>query len=176
MKGALRNKGPPGSAAAVPRPFNQRALSGQDFRRKPGHPPGPTLELRNKAGGVATTRWHRSSPNLLSGSPIPTKPRDSRSLLHTGRPDPDPARRRRRAPAPQWPRNPRRDTVHHRPASQRFATLGRRRPPRGLRSEWARPSAAGAGGDTAGGTGTEPAGVQQALGLVAAFLRSVTPR
>lgn len=57
MKDALRNKGPLGSAAAVLRLFNQPALSGKDFRRKPGHPRGLSLKLMNKPGDVATTRF-----------------------------------------------------------------------------------------------------------------------
>lgn len=116
---------------------------------------------------------HRSSPNLLSRSPIPTKPRGSRMLLGTGRPDPNPARPQLRAPSSQRPRNPRRGPAHCRSARQRFATLSRRRRPRGLRSEWAKPSAAaregtprGVAGDRAGPGLAGPGAGRRVLGSV----------
>lgn len=94
--------------------FNQQALTPQDFRREPGHPPGSSLELINKPGGVATTRFRDTplepEPPLRGTYPAARLP----ALLGTGRPDPNLARRQPSAPASRRPRNLLRDTAHRR--------------------------------------------------------------
>lgn len=168
MKGALRNKGPLGSAAALPRPFNQDAvtecsvvieLKPPSLTELPQEARAPSPRQLN-AGKQALRRsgTRRSSPNPSPGLQ-PARLTVAVGCRQAGR-----QRRRAAAARSRFTAAPQTTPGHTAPSS---STPAIRRPaprhrPRGLRSQWARPSAAGPEGAPRvghrGSAGQGPAG------------------